>query len=217
MLSALTCPLCHSPHPEAFFSDKRRHYLRCNTCQLVFVPPEQLLGLQEEREIYDLHENNAEDPGYQRFLNRLAIPLNAKLGDSGKQGIDFGCGNDSALPKLISSHGHHVSLYDPYYFPAQDVLQKRYDFIACSEAIEHFHHPAKTWQLWCKMLKPDGVIGIMTKRWLSRARFSTWHYKNDVTHVNFYHEETFQWIAETFHLNLTICGPDVVMLQAYPC
>ena len=71
------CPLCRETAPELFFEDKNRTYLRCRNCMLVFVPTRFRLSAQEERATYDLHQNDAQDPGYRRFLSRLSRPLSS--------------------------------------------------------------------------------------------------------------------------------------------
>jgi 2-polyprenyl-3-methyl-5-hydroxy-6-metoxy-1,4-benzoquinol methylase len=75
--------------------------------------------------------------------------------------------------------------YDPQYCPDTKCHHQQYDFIVCTEAIEHFHNPHHEWNLWLLMLKDHGVIGIMTKRVENLSRFKDWHYKNDQTHVSF--------------------------------
>ena len=69
-----TCPLCNASNPTAFHQDNRRDYLRCRTCQLIFVPPDQHLSPTAEKAEYDLHQNSPNDLGYRQFLSRLFIP-----------------------------------------------------------------------------------------------------------------------------------------------
>jgi len=51
----------------------------------------------------------------------------------------------------------------------------------------------------------------MTKRVLDRQAFSSWHYKNDPTHVCFFSIKTFQWIAARWGADLTVPEKDVVL------
>jgi len=54
----------------------------------------------------------------------------------------------------------------------------------------------------------------MTKRVLDKKAFSTWHYKNDPTHICFFSEATFQWTAEQLGMRLKVVEKDVVFLIA---
>ena len=212
-LCAMTCPLCHFSQTHFYHQDKRRRYQQCAQCQLVFVEPEFLPNAQQEKHEYDLHENHAEDEGYRRFLNKLAAPLNQVL-QPNSNGLDFGCGPTPLLANMLSkSGGHSMHVFDPNYYPNRNVLAQQYDFISCSEAIEHFHTPYREWQIFLDCLKPGGWIGIMTKRVLSKEKFTNWHYKNDITHVSFFSEATFRWLAERDNLSMSIVSNDVILLQ----
>ncbi|ALT00140.1 class I SAM-dependent methyltransferase [Lacimicrobium alkaliphilum] len=208
----MQCPLCQKQSSQHYWQDKRRDYRQCDICKLVFVPPAQRLSPQSEKAEYDLHHNCADDAGYISFLNRLALPLTGVLSD-GCIGLDYGCGPSPVLAALLSEKGHQVSYYDPFYYPDEKVFKRRYDFISCSEAIEHFFHPGEVCQNWMSLLKAKGWLAIMTKRVIDRHRFKTWHYKNDPTHVCFFSEETFGWLAKKYRMRLEVSGPDVVLLQ----
>jgi hypothetical protein len=69
--------------------------------------------------------------------------------------------------------------------------------------LEHLHNPGKELdQLWA-CLKPGAYLGIMTQCTGERASFSTWHYKNDLTHVCFFSRATFTWLAKKWEAVLT--------------
>ena len=91
---------------------------------------------------YQTHLNISSDPAYQEFAAQLALPILDKLVPN-SSALDFGCGPDSALSTILRQHGHNMTLYEPFFFPAKKSLKKTYDFIVCSEAAEHFHQPAK--------------------------------------------------------------------------
>ena len=86
------CPLCRASDGRAFYQDSRE-YFRCPVCALVFVLPCQFLSAKEEKSVYDLHENSADDPGYRHFLPRLFGPLSQRLAP-GSCGLYFGSGPD---------------------------------------------------------------------------------------------------------------------------
>lgn len=209
----MSCPLCLHSHIQAYHQDRRRSYLQCQQCELVFVEPSTLPDAVAEKNEYDLHQNQAEDPGYQQFLSRLADPLNLHL-EENSHGLDFGCGPTPLLANLLTKLGNHrMSVFDPFYANDKEVLLQTYDFISCSEAIEHFHRPQREWSSWMQMLKPKGWLGIMTKRVIDKQRFSSWHYKNDPTHVSFFSDNTFAFLASRDGLKLKIISNDVVLMQ----
>jgi hypothetical protein len=212
MNAVMHCPLCDERKTEPFHQDRRRTYLLCCRCALVFVPPTYYLGRSAERAEYDLHRNVVDDPGYRAFLSRLALPLVARLAP-GSSGLDFGCGPGPALAEMLREAGHEVSLYDSYYHPERSVLAQKYDFICATEVVEHLHQPGTELDRLWSLLKPAGVFGIMTKLVLGREAFAGWHYKNDLTHVCFFSEQTWRWWAQERGAQLEIIGADVILLQ----
>lgn len=211
MSEAMHCPLCDGLETGPFHEDRRRPYLRCRVCALVFVPPAYYLARDAERAEYDLHRNRVDDSGYRTFLSRLALPLAARLAP-GASGLDFGCGPAPALACMLREAGYSVALYDSFYLPDTGALRDSYDFICATEVVEHLHRPGvELARLWT-LLKPGGWLGLMTKLVLDRSAFAGWHYKNDPTHVCFFSERTWQWWAQQQGASLQIIGADVILL-----
>ena len=206
------CPLCGRKDAGPFFEDADRAYLRCGSCELVFVPRRYWLSAEEERAVYDLHENELEDPGYRRFLSRLSRPLLARLG-SNQKGLDFGCGPGPALAAMLEEHGHRVDLYDPFYHNNPEVFQNRYDFICATEVVEHLHQPGKEFAALLKLLKPGGWLGIMTKLVIDAPAFRRWHYIRDTTHICFFSRSTFEYLARRFEAELDFVADDAILLR----
>jgi SAM-dependent methyltransferase len=206
------CPLCSSGDTPFFHRDSHREYLRCENCGLVFVPSQYFLSSEAEKACYDLHQNNPADANYRRFLSRLAQPL-IKLLRPGARGLDFGSGPGPTLSLMLAEAGYPTTIYDPLYEPNAAVWQDEYDFITASEVIEHLHRPMSDLQRLWKVLKPGGCLGIMTKRVFDAAAFAAWHYKDDPTHVVFFSEETFAWLARRWSAELQVVGDDVVLIR----
>ncbi|MEM0955075.1 MAG: hypothetical protein AAGI24_13115, partial [Pseudomonadota bacterium] len=101
----MNCPLCDAENHHEYHRDKRRSYRQCHVCKLVFVPGCHYLTAAAERAEYLLHENAVDDPGYRRFLSRLAVPLLARL-PAESEGLDFGCGPGPALAAMLREAGH---------------------------------------------------------------------------------------------------------------
>jgi 2-polyprenyl-3-methyl-5-hydroxy-6-metoxy-1,4-benzoquinol methylase len=114
---------------------------------------------------------------------------------------------------MLTEAGHHVTLYDPFYARRPAALTRRYDFITATEVVEHLHRPGLELDRLYRLLRAGGLLGIMTKRVIDRARFATWHYINDPTHVCFFSRETFTWLAVRWGARLEIVAPDIVIFQ----
>ena len=209
------CPLCRSCEVIPFFADKNRNYLRCFFCELVYVPTEYRLTSEDEKAIYDLHQNDEQDVGYRQFLSRLSGPLLEKLGkaDGKQRGLDFGCGPGPTLSNIFEEQGYQMDLYDPFYYNDPSVLEKTYDFICSTEVVEHLHDPEKTFSSLFNMLESGGCLGIMTKLVIDKDAFSKWHYIRDLTHICFYSRSTFEYIAHRFNADITFAGNDVILLE----
>jgi len=206
------CPLCGRDDADPFYEDQSRIYLRCLNCRLVFVPPCYWLSAEDEKATYDLHENDAQDQGYRQFLSRLSTPLAARL-ELNQKGLDFGCGPGPTLSVLLEEQGQQVDLYDPFYFNDRSVFNKHYDFICATEVMEHLHDPRTEFAAMFKMLKPGGWLGIMTKLVMDEHAFRQWHYIRDMTHICFYSQSTFEFLAKRFNADLNIIANDVILLK----
>ena len=229
------CRLCYTDSGcDVFSQDKRRTFLRCPTCSLVYVPDDFLLSDHAEMAEYDKHENAVDDAGYRKFLSRTSDALLALIPEVASSsspeklhlqkhviGLDFGCGPAPALAQMLfESRGWHIDLFDKFYKPDRAVIDEEtrseyYSFITMTEVIEHLLDVgAELRSLW-RLLRVGGFLVVMTKRVISQDRFHNWHYKNDPTHVSFLSDETFSWISSALEGGavLQIQGPDVVVLR----
>ncbi|MBQ4850144.1 class I SAM-dependent methyltransferase [Pseudoalteromonas sp. MMG012] len=211
MQSVSHCNLCGSVDISFYHSDKRRDYWQCRQCDLVFVDKHQHLTPTQEKAIYDSHENSLEDLGYKQFLSRVSDPLLRRLRVP-SSGLDFGCGPGPLLAKVLSDAGHSMAIYDLYYANDITVLRDKYDFITCTEVIEHLAHPQTVLTQLFSLLKPEAPLVIMTKLVINAERFTNWHYKNDQTHISFFSRKTFEYIALQFNCKLEFIGNDVIIL-----
>jgi len=206
------CPLCRHHSPTFYFSDIR-NYWQCINCHLVYVDASEHLTESEEKSRYDFHENDPNDANYRAFLNRLVAPLAARLPTS-SHGLDFGCGPGPTVSVMLQELGHEVACFDKYYANVPQVLEQQYDFITSTEVLEHLREPRGEIQRLIDMLRPAGYLGIMTKLLPPAEQFASWHYKKDPTHICFYADDTFEWIADHWNLSLDIVARDVVILQS---
>ena len=206
------CPLCRGRDSDLFYRDARRAYLQCPACHLVFVPPAYYLSTEEEKAEYDLHQNNPADTGYERFLNRLFEPVHRGL-PPGSSGLDFGCGAGPLLADMFKAAGHKMAVYDPHYAPDVAVLAAVYEFITASEVLEHLQKPGEVLDQLVSILKPGGLLGLMTGMVRDRTAFAGWHYIRDLTHVCFFSRATFNWVADRWGLQVIFMDDRVVLLK----
>ncbi len=211
------CPLCGDTQATLFHTLQHgvysgRQYWLCPTCWLVYVPRALQLSEAAEAAFYQTHENNPDDPGYRHFLSRAATPLLERL-KRPSRGLDFGCGPAPTLSKMLIEQGHACAEYDYYFAHQPQLLEQQYDFITCTEVIEHVSRPAQLLATWQRCLQPGGLLVVMTQLWISQQRFSQWNYRNDPTHIAFYHANTMVWIAQQWQLDICYQQRDVVIFQ----
>lgn len=207
------CPLCH--HPTAFHSfyvNNAREFYRCERCFLIYVPSVYHLSPAEEKAEYDKHQNSPDDAGYRKFLSRLYHPVLERI-VPGSEGLDFGSGPGPTLSHMFEEAGCRVNIYDPFYAPDKTNLSREYDFITASEVLEHCHNTAEDLDLLWSLLKEGGWLGIMTGMALDKGAFTTWRYKDDLTHVRFFSKQTMEWIAEKYQASLLMFGKGVCLFQ----
>lgn len=199
MIMQNKCPLCLSEKIRLFQKVDNKQYQICPNCDLVFLPRKFHLSREEEKKRYDLHENDPEDDNYRQFLSGM---LNAILDnvDQPAEGLDYGSGPGPALDQMLEEKGYKMDIYDPFYEPQKIIYENKYDFITCTEVVEHFAHPGHEFEQLINMLKSDGVLGIMTRLRTEQIDFHSWHYRRDPTHVCFYSDSTFRWIAKNYDL-----------------
>jgi len=210
------CSLCCLDTVYNYFTKTEKNgdiknFFKCETCGLVFLDPADHLSPEEERSIYDFHQNSPENEGYVGFLKRLANPLMLKLKENSK-GLDFGCGPGPTLSTIFKANGYEIFNYDPYYFPDSTLLNNKYDFITCTEVIEHFYQPGKEFLFFDTLLKENkSFLGIMTQLLPEGSNFDTWWYHRDPTHVSIYSLKTFTWISEWMGWKMEIPENGVVI------
>lgn len=152
---------------------------------------------ESETALYFTHENDVNDPRYQQFVSPVTQAiLNHMPADS--LGLDFGAGPGPVISKMIGEKGYQTTLYDPVFHPDNSVLSQQYDYIICNEVMEHFHRPAVEFARLKSLLKADGKLFCMTQLFDAKIDFAKWHYKNDITHVFFYHLDSLDFIKQQF-------------------
>lgn len=190
----MECPLCITI-ANHFYNYKSREYYFCTSCFSVFLDHKNYLSEEEEEKHYKQHNNDVFDLGYQQFASPIVNAIKKDFLPT-HQGLDFGSGTNSVIVKLLRDDFYQITEFDPYFSNNLAVLENKYDYIACCEVIEHFYHPKKEFEKLYDLLLPNGKLYCMTELFKETKNFDSWYYKNDHTHVFFYHEKTIAWIAE---------------------
>ncbi len=188
----IKCILC-AWEAKTLAAVKERKYYQCPRCSAVFLDPANYLSSIKEKERYEEHNNDVEDPAYQDFVAPVVSEVRDKFGQQ-HQGLDFGAGTGPVITKLLREKGYRVALYDPFFWDNPEVLKGTYDFIVCCEVIEHFHSPLKEFGRLNSLLRPGGMLFCMTDLYCESMDFQRWYYKDDSTHVFFYHPRTLEWL-----------------------
>ena len=210
----LICPLCSSKNLSELALVQSKNYLKCRRCRLVYLDPEHHLDRDSERERYQRHQNSPEDPDYRKFLGRLTEPLIPKLA-AGAEGLDYGSGPGPTLSVMFEEQGFPMKIFDPFFAPDIKVLDRTYDFITCTETVEHFRDPAAEFNRLDRLLKAGGWLGIMTEMLESEDRFSDWYYHRDPTHVSFFGWETMDWMASRYRWRVEYPHRNITLFQKH--
>ena len=169
----------------------------CPTCRGIFRPRAFLPDPTFEKHRYELHQNDPTDSGYRKFVEPLCVSIIKDFSANAK-GLDFGSGTNSAVSAVLLERGYDIAQYDPFFFADAQALEKRYDYIACCEVMEHFHTPDLEFGRLNGLLNEGGRLYCMTHIYEDEMEFSSWYYKNDPTHVFIYRRQTIGYIKEAF-------------------
>lgn len=212
---ANSCPLCESNNVQFYEEVKSRSFNKCQNCDLVFLSKEFLCSQELEKSRYLEHNNSELSQGYKKFLYNIIHPVknNQNLLDFG---LDYGCGPYPMMSKLLKAEGYQIDDYDPYFSDFKlDFNNARYNFVILCEVIEHFSNPKLEIQRIKSLLLEGGLIYIQTSMLDESINFSTWWYKDDITHVSFFSETTISYICETFNLKrLSSSHKNVIILKS---
>ena len=199
------CPLC-SNISAVFYRNNKQLYYQCNNCFGIFLDKTLRLDREAEMSRYKEHNNDIEDEKYQKFVSPISSAIIRDFTRNNK-GLDFGAGTGPVISKVLKNKNFLIKQYDPFFHNYPNLLNEKYDYIACCEVIEHFHNPQKGFSLLKKLLLQNSKLYCMTDIYNERINFHNWYYKNDPTHVFIYHNKTVHWIKEEFgFINVTIEG-----------
>ncbi len=205
------CPLCS--HRGSFVRLRGPlgfGYSECSACRLIFMDRASLPSPEDEKRRYATHRNGPQHPGYVRFLEQAIAPALPYL-DESMRGLDFGCGPVPTLSVLLARRGLRCEDYDPFFEP-KVLPPGRFHFIFATEVFEHLFWPGRELRLIRDVLRPQGLLVVMTELWTPCREFSEWHYARDTTHVSFYDRRTIESICRLYSFRRLPSGNARVLL-----
>lgn len=200
------CLICEGKTEALFDGQFGLTYYSCPGCGFIAQDRAALVTFEEEREEYDRHENSIENEGYvayfKRFLEASLLPYR-----DGERGLDYGSGPEPVLSQVLArDYGLDVDIYDLHYQPDKVFEGKAYDFITTTEVIEHVKDPVAFLQTFYDLLRPGGVVALMTLfHPQDKAAFLDWWYRRDITHISFFTPETFRVMAKGCGFEVVFC------------
>ena len=206
------CPLCKSQNSKLFYKNKHREFQRCGVCELIFVPKKYHLSPKEERNQYNHHQNSLLNHPYIAFLNQLLLPTLQFIKPQ-SLGLDFGSGPSPVLAQLYRQRDFNIEIYDIFYADNKSVFDKKYDVITSTEVFEHLANPLKEVKKLWKCLKVGGILAIMTGQHHLIESFESWYYIRDFTHISFFCDKSFEYIAKTLGAKKVFQKENVIILQ----
>lgn len=196
----IKCPLCLSHKGFTMLKGPdTRTYRCCDSCRLIFTDTRRQATKKEDEKKHGQRDSGQQSPAYVKFLKQAIEPTLPLLTPDMK-GLDFICGPEPALHKLLEQDGISCDNYDPVFFP--DIPEKEYDFIFTTESFEHFFLPAKELQQIKNLLKTGGFFTVLTELWTNPDAFAKWSYAKDATRVTFFHRITLEYICEKYGFTL---------------
>jgi SAM-dependent methyltransferase len=199
----------------------------CPACYYIFEhTDEKRVGQAEEEEFFKRQWEASPEGGNPDCYKHVKSLLET----SGRLDIatlDFGCG-DGGLVRFLRDGGIKAFGVDrvpvdndmkEYVYTDLDRLpDMKFDLITAVEVMEHLHDPVGILEKLAPLLAEDGFIYLttmLTNRAMPGIRFFPyWIYQADATHVGFFHEKTFDIIAEKLGLDLQVFGTGDVVLDS---
>lgn len=204
----MNCTLCNTP----LVNQADKFYFICSTCGALVKNNKYYVTPEREKTRYEEHNNDVNDTRYQKFTSPITNTILEKF-DPMHLGLDYGCGTGPVISKILIDKGYRIKLYDPFFYPDKSFLNHTYDYIFCCEVFEHFYNPKQEITKLLDLLKPNGYLIIMTHLYHKQIDFSTWYYRNDLTHVFIYTTKTIHFIAEKYNLGIEKLNEKVIVLK----
>jgi len=191
----MNCPIC-STQTQAFVDE--RHgitYSECPACRYRFKSPQHHPDWTAQKQRYDLHQNDPDDPGYRAYFQRFLDFMLPHVPQKGRV-LDFGSGASDLLASMFREQGWDAVRYDPIYYPDEEYRSQYYNLIVSTEVFEHLSDPMATLRHLASFLVPGGHLALQTQFYPEALEaFFDWYYRLDPTHIGFLIPKTFGQMA----------------------
>ena len=206
------CTVCKNNKIEFFLNVEGLDYWQCGLCKATMLDSIKFISSNKEKKHYLKHNNVINDTRYRIFLSNLIEPLKDKISID-DMGLDYGCGYAPALADILKKDGFNVELYDPFFFKNENIFCRKFNFITCSEVVEHFFKPYEEFNKIDSLLAKNSWLAIMTSFMTEDYLFKNWHYRRDPTHVVFYKKITFKIIASQRNWKINFPSDNIVLFN----
>ena len=204
----MICTLCGS----TLINKKDEFYYDCDICKAIVKDEKYYLIAEEEKAIYETHNNDINDIRYQNFTMPITNYVIEKFSPEHK-GLDFGSGTGPVISSMLMEKDYDIVQYDPFFAPNQDIFNYMYDYIVSCEVFEHFYNPKIEIDSLTSLLKVNGILLVMTMLYNDQIDFTKWNYRNDSTHVFIYRKKTIEYIAKERKLEIDILTDRFIVLR----
>jgi hypothetical protein len=211
--TSVACRLCGSARTVEYCRDAARPYFRCGECALIFVPEEYQVTPEEEKVRYGKHTNDKGDKKYEAYLSAIARDV-LDLPVASPRIVDFGSGPHHVLSDILNTREARCVPHDPLYGLDAAGSPEQFDIAVLCETIEHVRNLPAEINLLSRLVRPEGFVYIHTQLYDHAGDFLAWWYIKDVTHINFFCEETMTVAAGIMGKRVVRTnGKDTVVLQ----
>jgi hypothetical protein len=208
------CLICESDKTQLKTANLRDYHW-CLDCGFVSMNHKSRINLANESERYLEHKNKSGDLGYRASVQELVDQI-LKNENTDDKGLDYGCGEDSAVVALLQEQKLDVDLYDPLFYPNANIGLKSFDYVVASEVVEHFREPLTEWQKMSSLVKAKGRLYVQTlslEKIKTPDEFARWYYARDLTHFSFYSELSMKILAKKIGLPMIYSSQKVFVFQ----
>jgi hypothetical protein len=210
----MICKLCDFDGCQFYCLINKRNFFLCPGCQLIFVPDDEWISVDDEKKRYLNHHNTIDNIGYVKFLEEIAAVVSDNVKIPSRI-IDFGSGQSAVLTQILRRNGYGCVPYDPNFDLKLDESGPIYDSIILCEVIEHLRDINSDLAFIKGLLKKTGSILVRTKLYPeNKESFTKWWYNKDLTHINFFNLATLNFIAGKMDRTLCSSGfPDIFLFS----
>lgn len=195
----MKCIICNNDTQEFENNLYRFHY--CINCNYIFKDSAYYLDELSEKNRYEQHSCEVDENYEKQFIDLIEKYIFPRV-EQDFVGIDYGCGQSKVLINVFKKYyGIDIDGYDKYFYDIK--LKKVYDLIVCTEVIEHVKNPLEFVSDLLSYLKVGGLLVIKTNFHDNDLEtFKKWWYTRDSTHIGFFNNKTFEFIANKFNLEI---------------